>query len=307
MRYRTLTILLLPLLLADFAPAQGLSSRIRQVQAKRQAAQRDALVQAGQPEPGSHGHMLQKLLFTTVSVDFIQEPARAVIEHLSQQADVRIVGRYLDDSTGVGIDPLIPITIAVEDGRLLSVLEQILEQCALLDETTWQLRKGFVEIGTKARLNAPAARVTRSYPIAALLHEPPMFDDAPDLRIETSYANAYSNWGSGWRRGYGGSFGAGGTGFSSGGGYGGVIGSNRQRSRSIDPGEAAQEIIDLITSLIEPAHWAVNGGDAASIRYLQGVLVINAPDYIHRQVAGYPRVPPPTEPEAERDGDSPDE
>ena len=32
----------------------------------------------------------------------------------------------------------------------------------------------------------------------------------------------------------------------------------------------------------------MTGGDAASIRYYQGVLIVRAPDYIHRQIGGYP-------------------
>ncbi|MHC4768512.1 MAG: hypothetical protein ACYTEI_07360, partial [Planctomycetota bacterium] len=64
-----------------------------------------------------------------------------------------------------------------------------------------------------------------------------------------------------------------------------------------DPGDApdrlteierAQVIIDLITETIEPEAWDVAGGDWASIRYYTGTLIIRAPDYIHRQIGGYP-------------------
>ncbi|MHC4382724.1 MAG: hypothetical protein ACYS0J_07845, partial [Planctomycetota bacterium] len=64
-----------------------------------------------------------------------------------------------------------------------------------------------------------------------------------------------------------------------------------------DPGDAperlteterAQVIIDLITESIEPDAWDVNGGDWATIRYYTGTLIIRAPDYIHRQIGGYP-------------------
>ena len=41
---------------------------------------------------------------------------------------------------------------------------------------------------------------------------------------------------------------------------------------------------------IEPDAWQVNGGDAASIRYYQGTLIVRAPDYIQRQLGGYPFV-----------------
>jgi len=37
----------------------------------------------------------------------------------------------------------------------------------------------------------------------------------------------------------------------------------------------------------EPEAWKDAGGDWATMRYYQGVLIIRAPDYIHRQIDGY--------------------
>ena len=37
----------------------------------------------------------------------------------------------------------------------------------------------------------------------------------------------------------------------------------------------------------------LNGGDQATIRYRDGVLIIQAPEYIQRQIFGYPKVPAP--------------
>jgi hypothetical protein len=31
-----------------------------------------------------------------------------------------------------------------------------------------------------------------------------------------------------------------------------------------------------------------NGGEWASIRYHQGTLIVRAPDFVHRQIGGYP-------------------
>ena len=49
--------------------------------------------------------------------------------------------------------------------------------------------------------------------------------------------------------------------------------------------------MDIILETIEPDAWLDNGGDAASIRYYEGVLIIRAPDYIQRQIGGYPFAP----------------
>ncbi|MCH2161390.1 MAG: hypothetical protein MK085_05905, partial [Phycisphaerales bacterium] len=52
--------------------------------------------------------------------------------------------------------------------------------------------------------------------------------------------------------------------------------------------EKVEQIIDIILEVVEPEMWVENGGDAASIRYYQGVLIVRAPDFVHRLIGGYP-------------------
>ena len=49
--------------------------------------------------------------------------------------------------------------------------------------------------------------------------------------------------------------------------------------------------MDLLKELIETEQWADNGGDGATMKLYQGAIIINAPDYIHRQINGYPYWP----------------
>src|SRR6185369_11546819 len=51
--------------------------------------------------------------------------------------------------------------------------------------------------------------------------------------------------------------------------------------------ERAKKIMDLIVSLVESQQWQDNGGEGASMHYFNGTLIVNAPDYIHRQINGY--------------------
>jgi len=89
-------------------------------------------------------------------------------------------------------------------------------------------------------------------------------------------------------RGGGGSGGGGGGGF--GGGYGGggsggdVFEENDEEIARPTAEELAEELIEIITESIEPDRWEDNGGLAATVRYYQGSLIIEAPPYIHRQV-----------------------
>jgi hypothetical protein len=66
--------------------------------------------------------------------------------------------------------------------------------------------------------------------------------------------------------------------------------------------ERAKKIQDLITQLVEPSQWQDNGGEGASMHYFNGTLIVNAPDYIHRQINGYPYWPAGTKQIAAKGG-----
>ena len=46
--------------------------------------------------------------------------------------------------------------------------------------------------------------------------------------------------------------------------------------------------------IVEPDGWADNGGEWGTIRYYQGTLIVRAPDFMHRQIGGYPFAIRPT-------------
>ena len=52
-------------------------------------------------------------------------------------------------------------------------------------------------------------------------------------------------------------------------------------------------LIELVTETVEPDAWQRNGGQWATMKYRDGALIVNAPPFIHRQIGGTPRVPPP--------------
>ena len=67
------------------------------------------------------------------------------------------------------------VSVAVENRTALDLLEDLLDQASDYVECTWQIRRGFVEVGTKARLSVPAARERRTYHIRDLMIEAPRF------------------------------------------------------------------------------------------------------------------------------------
>ncbi|NNM27290.1 MAG: hypothetical protein HKO59_15115 [Phycisphaerales bacterium] len=274
MRRTLLTISCLLALLATPALAQSLSGRIQAV--RQQHTQRATV----SPQVKT----LQTLLYGRVTVNFDETPAREAIEFIANTLGVPIAGRYLDDPAGHGIDPDLPISLRAADLTGLDAIELVLEQCSADEPSTWQLTRRGLEVGTKERLSAPAARSLRTYPIEAMLFEPTRYDDAPKLGIFIDnpvydpYAGPYTPPG------------ASGS-FSS----RGVVVNQSGRSGTGTPDRTARanELIELIIATVEPLAWIQNGGEWASVQYHDGFLVVRAPDYIHRQLGGYPRVPRP--------------
>ena len=258
---------------AGISSGQNLQDRINHVMQKKAAAQ---------SQNHSKGEMLGSLLYTDISVQFQDSPARDAIKHIETVLGINIVGRYSDDRTGTGLDPAAPVTLNVTNKPALTVLEMILDQAAGDEEATWQLREGYVEVGTKERLAGGSAREIRYYPIKDLLFNPPQFNNAPELDLNNALNQSQNQQGGG-----GGGGGAGGG--SGGGGNQGNIFSNTQPD---DPrpteAELAEQIMDLIMETVEPDGWEINGGTWSTIRYYQGTLIIRAPDFIHRQIGGYP-------------------
>ncbi len=275
-------------LVATPALGQSLSDRINHA---RQVRSREGA--------DGKGQMLGVLLYTDLTLQLNDTPAREAIDYLKTALGLNIVGRYNDDRTGIGIDPDTEINIDVTNKNALTVLEMILAQCGdEIEEAAWQLRDGFVEIGTKERLSARSAQETRYYPIRDLLFEPPRYDNSPDLDLDSALSQGQGG-GQGGGGGGGGGFGGGGGGGSGGGGSGGGGGGSLIGGPADDPQrpteiEQAQQLVDLIMEIVEPDAWVDNGGEYATIRYYQGTLIIRAPDYIQRQIGGYPSAVRPT-------------
>ncbi|MHC4948191.1 MAG: hypothetical protein ACYTG1_08005 [Planctomycetota bacterium] len=218
--------------------------------------------------------MLGRLLYLPVTRRLEDVPAREAFELLAQDLGVPIVGRYLDDRSGHGIDPDLLVFIDGGGRSGLDVLADLLDQCEGLDPCAWQMRGGFIEVGTKRRLARHAE--TRIYHIRDMLLKPAYFAKL------------------------------------------GGRGEFEIRKR---PEQLAAEIIATIAHTVEPEAWepaldddpferpsSAPGGGAggaraaaaarddplklsgrwASLSYFDGTLIVRAPDFVHRQIGGYP-------------------
>ncbi len=154
------------------------------------------------------------------------------------------------------------------------MLELVLEQCQDPDPSTWQIRDGYVEVGTKRWLSRSSAHRIQRYPIGDLLFTGPVFDNAPGLDIASAL-----NQGSGRSGGRGSS------------GRSVITPPEPEGPRTLHE-QNALDLINLITKSVEPDAWVVKGGSASSIRYHADTLIVRAPDFVHRKLGGY-RLPPP--------------
>lgn len=245
---------------------------------------------------------------TRLSARFDGVPAREALRSLSVALGTPIIGRYADDRFGHGIIPDTPITFGVTDSPARLTLDLIVEQCGLYEPCIWQLRKGYIEVGTKERLSFPGAAETDVYDVRDLMLEPPVFvseiggGGSADLSAiafsDHPYACAALTRPTP------------------------LVPSPHGATARKMPEELIAEIAEGIVEMVEPGNWdygQINEDDAdselkrpdrvsgpwqaadavvtdkiARIRIWEDRLVIRAPDYIHRQINGYP---PPISPD----------
>ncbi len=281
----------LAILLASPAAAQGLSGAIDAVMQQRAADAAAEEMQTAKPK------ILGALLTTTMSVDFAETTAKDAFDFFKKNLGVQMIVRFRSDRFPEGIDPEATITLKLDSTPALTVLEQMMAQVCTDVPCTWQLKSSFLEIGTKPDLSRPGDLELKLYPVRDILYEAPVFDNAPDFNIDTALAQGMP--GMGGMGGGGGGMGGGGGGFGGAGGGGGGMGGGAGGggapfgppsgdAERTSHEELAGKLIRLIQLTIEPDVWA---SGTATIEYFQGSLMVKAPDFVHRQLGGYPFAP----------------
>jgi hypothetical protein len=239
------------------------------------------------------------LVYTKLTMQLERVPARQAFDMLQQRLAIPMVGRYQDDPTGHGIDPATLITLDMTDVTALSLLEEMLAQCAAAGAPcTWQLRTGFVEFGTKRRLSVPAACETRLHYIADLAISTTTTEDRKrreemalgvvERIVETVEPGSW-DWGQPLEEPDDIPIPAGSV---------PATPPDLKVRRGTPPQEAPEipppDDADA-DATPEPApdtearpRRYVAPRRIAIIRYWRDFLIVHAPDYIHRQISGYP-------------------
>jgi hypothetical protein len=240
-------------------------------------------------EAATRARMLDALLNRKVTIELEEVPARQAIKSLRDSLEINLIGRWRDDSTGRGMDPEARITLQLLDVPALDALEAILDQCAMGEPCTWQLRSSFVEVGTKERLAAPSAREMRRYDIQDMLLDPPMFENSafgtgtikrkgPEeiaagvivMIVDTIEPEAWKD--------------APAPPYEPGDG------------RQVSTPSAPNQPVTAPSRNLDPDEGQIRVvGQWATVHYWKGSLFVNAPDFVHRGIGGYviPKPSPP--------------
>lgn len=200
-----------------------------------------------------------------INLDVEDQPLEDIMNYFIDVTGVALDPIYLDSLGTSGMDPNGLISLRVTNVPALTALERVLKQAErvdnLGDEYTWQLTEiGTLQCGPKLELNNEQR--VELYDVSDLILEIQDFDEIPDFNLSGSGGG--------------------------GGGGGSPFGGGSNTDVELTPqGQRVQNLVDLIQGTIEPAQWAVAGGSGAQLSIYGTSLIVNAPDYIHRQLAGY--------------------
>ena len=208
---------------------------------------------------------------TMTNVDFDAMPVRLALDIWSTQTQVPLVINWASLELA-GVNPQTPITLKLRQVPADVVLKLIVGQMQAdplaEDRIIMDIEPWFVRLMTKRE--AMRQSTTEIYFIGDLLMTIPNFTAAPGFSLNDALSNTNSG-------------GSDGGGNSNEGGLFDTEGTDRAEPEPTKQ-EKAERIMDLIRSSIEPEIWQANGGQYASVRYLNNMLVVKAPEYVHQQI-----------------------
>ncbi|MFT5422538.1 MAG: hypothetical protein ACI89L_000303 [Phycisphaerales bacterium] len=217
--------------------------------------------QASQDDPRTETLARLSRRFET---EFVDQRAQDVFEFIAQVTGADLLVTYESDTDPEGIDPEALISLKVRNQPALTVLDRLIRtlntQLTPSTPFTWQMSEdGAYQLGPRDALDRETRTVI--YDIGDLLFEIPNFDNAPDFELQSSS-------------------GSGGTQspFQGGGG---------DDEERLTTQERTDNLVNVITTIVEPDAWVSLGGSSATITAYQTTLIVSAPDYVHRALGGY--------------------
>lgn len=193
-------------------------------------------------------------------------PLSKVISHFSRITGANIVVNW-HALAEAGVAKDTPISMDLEHVTFRKALQMVLDQASPGTPLTWNIEDNVLEITTQAE--ADKKLVTRIYVVTDLVMVSPSVGTPPALNLSTTTVTVNSG-------SSGGANSSTGTVFSQ---------TETAATPTDTPQTRADELVSLITSVIRPDIWVINGG-TSSIRYFSGKLVITAPESVQHAIGG---------------------
>ena len=208
-----------------------------------------------------------------VTIELEDERLEDVLRFIQEYTGAEFDIMWADERNTDGLDPDQTVSLKVKNQPALNLLERVLDEVqGDFEGNTWQFDKyGNMQVGPKSRLGRQSYRRIQIYDIHDLIMDHPDYDDVPDIDLQQSLQQSQGGRG---------------------GGGGGQSPFNQDNNDNEDEDrrtveERANDIIDIIIGLVESEQWVDNGGETSTIRLWNGTLIVNAPDFVHRQINGY--------------------
>ncbi|MCH7792026.1 MAG: hypothetical protein IID31_07085 [Planctomycetes bacterium] len=221
-------------------------------------------VSTGNPARDSLIRLSQRM-----TMDLEDERVEDVLRFIQESTGTKFEIMWIDQRHAEGLDPEQTITVSVTNVTALTLLERVLDEVQSdFDGNTWQFNKyGAMQVGPKSRLGR--YRRIQLYDIYDLIMDQPDYEYVPEIDLQQAMQQSSGRGGGG----------------SSQSPFNQDQDDDDEDKRTLE--ERADEILDIITELVEFEQWIDNGGENASIRQWNGTLIVNAPDFVHRQINGY--------------------
>jgi len=205
---------------------------------------------------------------------------RDALNEIGRKANVPITGLWRQGDSGAGLDPERIVVMEVPPASCADALHAIADALSREGEpVTWQQARVGVEFGPRSLLWRSSAMRVKVYDVSDLLLYKPAF-------VSAGISPPASSAGSG-------------SGTGSSGGSGTSTGTCMvDTSAEIRRAAARDDLITLIQLTVEPEAWESRGGPC-TITHAQGLVVVRAPDFVHRQIESprpRPRPRPPVAP-----------
>ena len=212
---------------------------------------------------------------------------RDALNEIGRKANVPITGLWRQGDSGAGLDPERIVVMEIPPASCADALHAIADALSREGEpVTWQQARVGVEFGPRSLLWRSSAMRVKVYDVSDLLLYKPAFVSAG--------VPAPNGGGGGGGSGGGSGMGGGGGGGGNGGGSTNLVDTSAEIRRAA----ARDDLITLIQLTVEPEAWESRGGPC-TITHAQGLVVVRAPDFVHRQIESprpRPRPRPPVAP-----------